>query len=216
MTPAYNLIPEIFELWINSPFITGGTFIILILSDYFLTRRGFLLAQKRYRNHFKSEIYELNPSVQNTIHEEKPLDKKIWIGWTITIGIIVGLSMIYQQNQDTFLVEFIFEIILGFFFWTYFLVNMSHIKSILIFWYVNNKPGILEGAITTSPSFNYKTSAQQIFILGWLGAITFFLTGQPFFLGLFLQSIVNSRSMYKWEEETRDGSSVREEKSENK
>jgi hypothetical protein len=211
MTPDSNLIYEIFELWINSPFFTGGTFILLILSDYFLTRRGFSLAQKRYRNHFKSEIYELTPSVQNTIHEEKPLDKKIWIGWIITVGIIVGLSMIYQHNQGTFLVEFIFEVILGFFFWTYFLVNLSHIKGILIFWYVNNKPGILEGVITTSSSFNYKTSAQQIFILGWLGAITFFLTGQPFLLGLFLQSIVNSRSMYKWEKETRDSSSVREE-----
>jgi hypothetical protein len=117
---------------------------VLILADYFLTVWGAILSEKKYRQHFKFENYELNPIWQKSIAQKKWFNLKL----LLIVLVVAGFCFIWSIGwmQDDIFSEGLF----GFFVILSSSLIGYHLTNILTFNYVARHSESISGEVVMS------------------------------------------------------------------
>ena len=115
---------------------------IFMLFDYYLTIWGAILAEKKYRHHFKIEYYELNPIWQQAIARKRWFNPR-----HLLMTIVIGGALVYvaEIGPTTFS-----QWLLGILLVLYGMIIGKHLSNILLFRYVMKRTESLNGAVTMS------------------------------------------------------------------
>ena len=122
----------------------------LMLADYYLTILGYYLSNKKYREFFAVEHYELNPELQKPIYQRKLFNPRHLLLVFLTGFLLYLINFIttycyYQMVVGAFSV--LFTVMLG-----------RHMFNILTFLYVIKNSDLLSGQVTLSYRFSLKIS----------------------------------------------------------
>ena len=127
---------------------------VLMLCDYFLTIAGYILRERSYGKHFKTEQYELNPYFQSDVNNKK------WFNIRHLIWVIIGTLgfIFFIQLPENFVSTGGKMYLLGMFIVTYSMVTARHLSNILLFLYSIKHPGELSGEVHMSYRFGLRLS----------------------------------------------------------
>ena len=130
---------------------------ILMLLDYYLTVCGAVLSEKKYRQHFRIEHYELNPVWQKTIAQKRWFNPRHLL---LTIGLS-GILIFLTETGFEPLTQWLLGVLLV----LYGMIIGRHLSNLLLFHYVCQKPETLTGAVTMSHTLVLSISLYQTIIL---------------------------------------------------
>ena len=179
------------DMWMDSPLLIGGTIGLLIVLDIILTRMGYRLKQEGYVKYFVTDIYEMNPVHQDTIHKEQPFRVKQVVLWVALVVAITVLSFYSSEGE--------LEILYGAIVLLYVRILMKHIQNIFLFRHINNHPEQLRGQLKIEIPYIYSQARVQAVIFGFLWLSFFFLFDRVFFLGGALTSGFQILLYFVWE-----------------
>ncbi|NHJ02380.1 MAG: hypothetical protein EAX86_09620, partial [Candidatus Heimdallarchaeota archaeon] len=138
----------VLDQWLMSPFHIGGTLLLLMILDLGLTRVGFRMKQQEFVKHYVSEIYEMNPLMQDMIHQTQPMSLKQIIG---RIGLVILVIYVAVEYTGTWFLEFVTgNFVLG-----YINIELRALENIFIFRGLNNHPEYVEGQIKLDIRYQY-------------------------------------------------------------
>ena len=165
---------------------------LLILSDYLLTVWGAVLSEKKYRQHFKIENYELNPIWQKSIAQKRWVNPKF-------MGIVVlvtGFCFVWSNGwteKDVFS-----EGLFGF------LVILStsliavHLSNILTFVYMARHPQSISGEVAMSHMLILKMAQFRSMGLVFVFAVIAIFSPTPFVIGGLVSQVFLSILKLRW------------------
>lgn len=150
---------------------------VLMLSDYFLTVCGAVLSEKKYRQHFQFENYELNPLWQ------KDMARKRWFNpkHLTIVAIVLGFCFVWSNawTDDDIVSEGLF----GYLTILFTSVIGTHVGNILTFRYINRHSESVFGEIKMNhPLMLHISLFRLIGLLLVLTAVAIF-SPTPFILG---------------------------------
>ncbi len=150
---------------------------VMMLADYLLTAWGAILSQKRYRQHFKVEHYELNPIWQKSIAQKKWFNPK----HLVIVCIFTTFCCLWSNRwagTDTGS-----EVLFGFLVTLNASVIGTHLTNILTFQYVNRHPDCMSGEITMNHPMMLNMTQFRLFSLLLILTIIAIFSPTPFIIG---------------------------------
>jgi hypothetical protein len=127
----------------------------MMLADYYLTVLGALQAARKYRQHYKTEHYELNPIWQQDIARAKWFNPR----HLALVVLISGALLLGIELADP--LDFFIQGVLGCTLTMQGFVVGRHLSNLLMFRYLIRKPDEISGEITLSHPLLIVVSAYQ-------------------------------------------------------
>jgi len=150
---------------------------LLMLLDYFLTVAGSKLAARKYRQHFKFEYYEMNPTWQKSIAQGRWFcPRHLFAVLGVSFGCFVWCDAWREPSQLS-------EGMLGFFLILYAAVLAAHVNVILASWRILRHPEEVSGEITLSHKHLLAMSRYHSFMALFPVACAAWLAPSPFLYG---------------------------------
>ena len=150
---------------------------VLMLADYFLTVLGAIQKERTYDHYFKTEHYELNPVLRESVAKKRWFNPRhlamtaltlIWL-WLITEYL--GLAESFLRGVLGCLVV-LFGTLVG-----------RHLSNLLIFRRLNRKSDDIEGEIRMSHQLALSMSLYQYFVVVVPVVLLAIFSPTPFVLG---------------------------------
>jgi hypothetical protein len=144
---------------------------ILFYFDYTLTRKGFKYYRKYFMEKVEYESYELNPMLQNAIHDGSRIPSKTFTG-AVLIGILVGLLAYIFARTDT---TSGMELTLGAILTMYLGLINQHFHNVRVFKFAGDNPETIIGKISFKNEFIYASTKymKNQFLFVWVFALIF-------------------------------------------
>ena len=163
----------------------------LMLLDYFLTVAGRQQYQRYYGQHVHLEQYEMNPVWQQSVAQDRWLNRRHIFMVVFITTLLIGLS---SGTGDSFRDYFVFGALVT----VYLLIIGRHLSNILNFRYCANHPDTLNGEV----HINYQASlkASQFQVLGILLPFAFAagIVKSPFLYGGVTGLVMLTAVHYLW------------------
>jgi hypothetical protein len=164
----------------------------LMFLDYFLTVWCSILSEKKYKDHFITQHYELNPLWQKQIAQKKWLNIR-----HIALVLLISAGLVYLLEFEP-ICDPIAEGILGSFLVSFGLINGRHLTNILLFRYLIRHPNEISGQVSMAHSMQLSISKYQL--LGFaipLLLVTIF-SPSPFVIGGLFGTITIIGYHFRW------------------
>jgi hypothetical protein len=157
---------------------------ILMLLDYFLTVWGAVLSEKKYRQHFKIEHYELNPIWQKSIARKQWFNPK-HLGIVSAIMVLCLLWSHGWTGRDDGA-----EGMFGFIIISLGSIIGHHVSNIFMFYYLVRHPECVSGEVTMSHLLVLHMSQFRFFALFFPLVLISIFSPSPFVMGGLCSQIV--------------------------
>lgn len=176
--------------------IPVGLWVILYISDYYLTIWGAYLYAKGGKNHLTIEgSYELNPTFEKDINLLRTISPRFLfylLAFTLVLLMVRGLT------RD---LPFLFIIVAGGLLLLEVFVHLRHIRNIASMWSMSHDEGV-SGKLEYRRWYTYRTSAIDAFafaafllLVAVLGGSWFFAGGALSCLGIAIRHSIRSRQL---------------------
>ncbi len=152
-------------------------FPMLILADYFLTVGGAILSEKKYRQHFKFENYELNPIWQKNIAEKRWLSPKFLLSVAAVTVFCFVWAIIWSEDDPVFEGLFGFCVVLSSSLIGY------HLTNILTFNYLAHHADSISGEVVMSHLLILKMAQFRSMGLMFILIVVAVFSPTPFVVG---------------------------------
>ncbi len=150
---------------------------LLMLLDYYLTVIGLRLAEKKYRRHFRTPHYELNPIWQKQVEK-----KRNWFNLRHLSLVALMTALLFWLDHIT-----VFDTSLPFFLGATVLVYAtvigSHLANIMIFRRCFKHPAAVSGEVNLAHTFVLKSSQYRCWALLVPFAVAAAFVRDPFLYG---------------------------------
>jgi hypothetical protein len=150
---------------------------VLMLADYYLTVFGAVLGAKAYRQHFRTENYELNPLWQQDIARKRWLNPR-----HLFLTLVVSVTMLIVTQTvppgDGFV-----ELLLGAVLVMFACIIGRHLTNIATYAYAVRFPDGIRGQVEISPQTMLVLSLFQSLVVGCPLLMIALLSPSPFALG---------------------------------
>lgn len=162
------------------------------MADYFLTIWGAILSEKKYRQHFKIEHYELNPVWQKHIAQKQWVNPKFLL---ITAAIFLFCFFWSFCWSDG---DFVSEGLFGYFVILWANIIGRHLSNILTFVYMERHPESITGEISMDHVLMLKMA--QFRSLGLVVVLTSIVifSPTPFVIGGLCSAVVLMITESRW------------------
>jgi uncharacterized membrane protein YciS (DUF1049 family) len=160
-------------------------FPVMMLLDYFLTVWGAILSERKYKQHFKFEHYEINPIWQKTIARKQWFNPK-----HLASVAFVSVMCILWSNGWTGR-DYVMEGMFGFI--TIFIAGIIgvHVSNILTFNYLLRHPEFVSGEVTMSHLLTFSMSRFRLCTLFFPLVLISIFSPTPFVIGGLCSQIVH-------------------------
>ncbi|NJO35287.1 MAG: hypothetical protein HC869_21545 [Rhodospirillales bacterium] len=165
----------------------------LLLADYYLTLWGAQLAERGYRNHFKSASYELNPVWRDDVAKLK------WFNWRhlLLAGIVTALLW-WAGETDVLFDDWFFPLMFGMVLGALIPIICQHIANIYTFDFLRRNPNEITGEVTFSMRYAIVASLAHGVTVLVLLIVAAALTQAPVVYGMLLGASVLTLARFNW------------------
>jgi hypothetical protein len=150
---------------------------VLMLADYYLTVLGAVQRDKKYSQHFKTPLYELNPLWQ------KQIQRKQWFSPRHTILALTLSALLIYLVEHSRTPAVIREGMLGCVLTVYTSILGRHISNLLIFRRMIRKPDEVTGEVTMAHRFVLSLSLYQSLMVLFPILLIALLSQSPYAIG---------------------------------
>ena len=150
---------NLFNLWLDQPFLVIGAYLVLLLLVWILRVKNIVIKKKVYSNHHKQPFYLINPKIRKIEEESSYNPPKSVIGlWLKQIFVILLLVIIRTSSivYGVVLLRDISTIFLGLYFCRQGWSVLSLFEQNLLFKDVTDNPKDITGVVTLSSAYIYK------------------------------------------------------------
>jgi len=163
-----------------------------MLADYFMTVWGAILAERKYRQHFKIEHYELNPLWQKHIRQKK------WFNPKHLALVALMTAFCFLLSSGLTAGDFVSQGLFGYLTILFASVIGTHLNNILLFSYLDRNPGSISGEVTMSHTMMLSMAQFRVFgLLFVLGLLAIF-SPTPFVIGGLLSQVAVVFVKWAW------------------
>jgi hypothetical protein len=164
---------------------------LLMLADYYLTLIGARMAERGYRDHFKSESYELNPVWRGDVARQRLVNPR-----HLLLAAAMTLLLWWAGGID--FAPWFYPVVLGMALGAFVPIIAQHLGDIYTFDFLRRNPGEIDGVITFSMRYAIASSlAQGVTVLALL-AVVAWLVREPIVYGMLAGSSVLTVARFNW------------------
>jgi hypothetical protein len=175
------------DLLINNLWLSLGLWVILYISDYYLTIYAARLYQSGVNKHIVYEKgIELTPYYQKDIASLKLFSLRF-----ILMLLLSCLSLMIVWIITAKQTPVIFEFFIGAFILGEISIHMRHVRNLVIFKYMKYSKGV-RGTLEYTKWFSYRVSAIELLEFAILFLFIFFLSNRLFFLGGSIDGLITA------------------------
>ena len=159
---------------------------IFMLADWFLTIAGAIQRDKKHRDHFKVQHYELNPIWQERVAQRKWVSPKHLL---LTVALSAALICLAESSGpgDAFI-----EGVAGWILVFYAMLLGRHICNLMVFGYLIRRPEEISGQVTMAHALALSISMYQYMVAAVPLALICIFSPSPFVIG----GLVGASSMF--------------------
>ncbi|MEZ5346125.1 MAG: hypothetical protein R2681_11285 [Pyrinomonadaceae bacterium] len=159
---------------------------VLMIADYYLTILGAVLHKKQYGQHFVIETYEMNPDYRNEIDSESLFNFRFVFNVLFNFAILFLVAYLFTEK-----LEFIYQIVLGFYLTLFGYIIGLHVSNLLTFRFSKNNPETFEGSVRIPHKFNLRRSLYMNSVLFFPLLFVTVFSFSYYLLGAFASVIYN-------------------------
>lgn len=185
-----------FSYKLENIYFTVILLIILMLSDYLLTLKGYRLYKQKYSKFVEIESYELNPMFKESISKKrynfKHLFGIIFSSFLLFFVYYLGINHLLGVDITTF------HLLQGMLFSNFLYVNSRHIQNIMLFRSIIKNEKLLTGKLKQHHLFSLESSKAQLISIFLVFFSIYIFFPNPFTLGFALGPIIMLFWNYIW------------------
>jgi hypothetical protein len=181
------------DLLIENLWLSLGLWIIIYISDYYLTIYAARIYQAGANKHIVLEKgFELTPYFRKDIDSLKRISPRFILALLYSCFILVFFWLATAKSTPV-----VFEFIIGAMILLEISVHMRHIRNIIIFRYAKYSKGI-RGTIEYTRWVSLRASAVELLEFAILFLFIFFLSNRVFFIGGTATCLITAIKHWKW------------------
>jgi hypothetical protein len=171
----YRAMNMLIDVFIKNGWACIGLWVLLTISDYYLTIKGAKMYQQGVKKHFIfSHGYELEPDHQKEIANLQPVSFNLVLQLFLFSGL---LAISYYTMSLNFFTFFWGSLVL-----LQFAVHSRHFRNIILFYFAKKSEGI-RGQIEYDHKLSLRLSSYDFLYFALLFLFTYLMSGSIFLLG---------------------------------
>lgn len=163
----------------------------MLLADYYLTIWGAKLALRGYRDHFKSESYELNPVWRDDVAKFKLFNVR-----HLALAAVMTALLWWAGEMDV--EPWFFPLMFGMVLGAFIPVLCQHVGNIYIFDFMHRHPNEVEGVVTFTMRYSIMASLSQGVSILVLLIVIAALTREMIVFGMLFGAVVLTLARLRW------------------